>query len=146
MDRALPPSSLPQHLASSYLQTLHRSTNLHHEPQRFLGQSVHRYLHPVYMKVNFYRFHPLPIGLSIAGDVFELDDEGKAIVIAPSTDDEILQLAAEACPVRAIFLYNTDDLSQTFPPQKEISQEFDEIKEKLELAQFANNKLPEDLE
>ena len=23
------------------------------------------------MKVNFYRFHPLPIGLSIAGDVFE---------------------------------------------------------------------------
>ncbi len=61
--------------------------------------------------------------VAIAGDVFQLDDEGKAIVIGPSTDDQNTRLAAEACPVRAIFLYE-DDKTQIFPPPEEISQPY----------------------
>lgn len=38
-----------------------------------------------------------------APDVFEIDKEGKAIVInAEGADDETIVLAAEACPVEAI--------------------------------------------
>lgn len=52
--------------------------------------------------------------VAVAGDVFQLDEEGKAIVIGPSTDDANTTLAAEACPVRAIFLYD-DNQKQLYP-------------------------------
>ena len=44
-----------------------------------------------------------------APDVFEIDDEGKAIVIngAGSDDDAILE-AAEACPLDAISLFDEE--------------------------------------
>jgi len=56
--------------------------------------------------------------VAIAGNVFQLDDEAKAIIVGPSTDDANTKLAAEACPTRAIFLYN-DDKTQFFPPAEE---------------------------
>lgn len=52
--------------------------------------------------------------VAVAGDVFQLDEEGKAIVIGPSTDDANTMLAAEACPVRAIFLYD-ENKQQLYP-------------------------------
>lgn len=43
--------------------------------------------------------------VAVAGSVFQLDEEGKAIIIdAHGADDETIKLAAEACPVRAINL------------------------------------------
>lgn len=56
--------------------------------------------------------------VAIAGNVFQLDDEAKAILVGPSTDDVNTRLAAEACPTRAIFLY-ADDKTQLFPPVAE---------------------------
>ncbi len=56
--------------------------------------------------------------VAVAGNVFQLDEEGKAVVIGPSTDDQNTRLAAEACPVRAIFLY-ADDHSQIYPNPQE---------------------------
>lgn len=58
--------------------------------------------------------------VAIAGNVFQMDDEGKAIVVGPSTDDKNTLLAAEACPVRAIFLYLEDaKKTQIYPPASE---------------------------
>jgi len=49
-----------------------------------------------------------------APDVFEIDGEGKAVVIkADGSDDETILLAAEACPLEAISLFN--DGEQVFP-------------------------------
>ncbi len=56
--------------------------------------------------------------VAIAGNVFQLDEENKAVLVGPSTDDENTRLAAEACPTRAIFLYE-DDQTQIFPPVDE---------------------------
>lgn len=53
--------------------------------------------------------------VAIAGNVFQMDDEAKAILVGPSTDDANTRLAAEACPTRAIFLYE-DDKTQIYPP------------------------------
>jgi len=54
--------------------------------------------------------------VAIAGNVFQLDEEGKAIIIDPKgADDETIMLAAEACPVRAIFLYKEDTNKQVYP-------------------------------
>lgn len=53
--------------------------------------------------------------VAIAGDVFQLDEEGKAVVVGTSTDETNVRLAAEACPVQAIFLYD-DNKQQIFPP------------------------------
>ncbi|NLB23733.1 MAG: ferredoxin [Clostridium sp.] len=39
---------------------------------------------------------------SIAPEIFEMDDEGKAIVLVEETDDAAAQEAADACPVGAI--------------------------------------------
>lgn len=56
--------------------------------------------------------------VAIAGAVFQLDDEGKAIVIDPNgADEETIKLAAEACPVRAILLYEEKTGKQIYPPQ-----------------------------
>ena len=54
--------------------------------------------------------------VAIAGSVFQLDDEGKAIIIDPAgADEETIRLAAEACPVRAILLYKKDSDEQIYP-------------------------------
>lgn len=43
--------------------------------------------------------------VAIASTVFELDDEMRAFVLDPnSVDEEILRMAADACPVQAIIL------------------------------------------
>ena len=50
-----------------------------------------------------------------APDVFEIDKEGKAIVInAEGTDDETILLAAEACPVEAITVFDEEG-EQVYP-------------------------------
>jgi ferredoxin len=54
--------------------------------------------------------------VAIAGAVFQLDEEGKAYVVDPKGADEAtIKMAAEACPVRAIYLYD-DDGKQIYPP------------------------------
>jgi ferredoxin len=64
--------------------------------------------------------------VAVAGNVFQLDDEGKAIVIGPSTDDQNTHLAAEACPTRAIFLYEDDKTTQIYPPVSENTRPYEE--------------------
>lgn len=55
--------------------------------------------------------------VAIAGAVFQLDEEGKAIVIdEQGADDETIKLAAEACPVRAIILKDKESGEQMYPP------------------------------
>ena len=39
---------------------------------------------------------------SVAPEIFEMDDEGKAIVLVEETEDAAAQEAADACPVGAI--------------------------------------------
>lgn len=42
-----------------------------------------------------------------APDVFEMDREGKAVVVdATASDDDTIMEAAESCPLDAIILYN----------------------------------------
>ncbi len=54
--------------------------------------------------------------VAIAGSVFQLDEEGKAIVIdAHGADDETIKLAAEACPTRAIILQDEATGKQLYP-------------------------------
>ena len=54
--------------------------------------------------------------VAVAPGVFQLDEEGKAYVVDPKgADDATIKLAAEACPVRAIFLYD-DAEKQIYPP------------------------------
>lgn len=54
--------------------------------------------------------------VAIAGAVFQLDEEGKAYIVDPKGADEAtIKMAAEACPVRAIFLYD-DSGKQIYPP------------------------------
>lgn len=56
--------------------------------------------------------------VAIAGSVFQLDEEGKAIVIdAKGADDETIKLAAEACPTRAIILTDEESGKQIYPPE-----------------------------
>ena len=47
--------------------------------------------------------------VDIAPEVFELDDEGKAIIKDPkgNPDDVILE-SAQSCPVNAVILYDED--------------------------------------
>jgi len=52
--------------------------------------------------------------VAIAPDVFQLNEEGKAIVINPKgADDDTIDAATRACPVEAIFLYKEPE--QIFP-------------------------------
>jgi len=68
--------------------------------------------------------------ISVAAKVFELDDEGKAFVLpdaieetdaegririkTEAADRDTLLMAAQSCPVQAIFIYE-DDGTQIFP-------------------------------
>lgn len=53
--------------------------------------------------------------MAIAPQVFQLDDEKKAVVIDPDGDtEENIWAAAEACPPQAIILED-DDGNQMFP-------------------------------
>lgn len=50
-----------------------------------------------------------------APDVFEIDGEGKAIVIDPEgSDADTILLAAEACPLEAIAVFD-DEGKQLYP-------------------------------
>ena len=50
-----------------------------------------------------------------APDVFEIDKEGKAIVInAEGADDDTILLAAEGCPVEAITVFDKEG-EQVYP-------------------------------
>ncbi len=53
--------------------------------------------------------------VSAAPDVFEIDKEGKAIVIdAEGADDETIVAAAEACPLEAISVFDEEG-GQVYP-------------------------------
>ncbi len=53
--------------------------------------------------------------VAVAADLWELDDESKAIVKdANAVDDATLVASAESCPTKAIYLYDTDG-NQVFP-------------------------------
>ncbi len=53
--------------------------------------------------------------VAIAGKVFELDGENKAIVVDPKgADDDTITLAAQSCPTNAILLYDEDG-TQLYP-------------------------------
>lgn len=53
--------------------------------------------------------------IAVAADTYELDDENKLVVTnADAVDDETLIASAEACPTKAIFLYDNDG-NQVFP-------------------------------
>jgi ferredoxin len=50
-----------------------------------------------------------------APDVFEVDAEGKAVVIdAEGADSDTILLAAEACPLEAITIFD-DEGEQAYP-------------------------------
>lgn len=53
--------------------------------------------------------------VAIAPDVFELDDEMKAVVKNPQgADDQTVLEAAQSCPTLAIYIYDDSD-KQIFP-------------------------------
>ena len=53
--------------------------------------------------------------IDVASDVFELDEEGKAVVLdASSVDDETLLEAAKSCPLDAIILED-DEGNRVYP-------------------------------
>ena len=56
--------------------------------------------------------------VAIAGNTFELDDEGIAKVKNPKGDsDETIMQAAQSCPVNAIIIYD-DSGKQIYPEKK----------------------------
>ncbi|PJE64458.1 MAG: ferredoxin [Candidatus Ryanbacteria bacterium CG10_big_fil_rev_8_21_14_0_10_43_42] len=53
--------------------------------------------------------------VAVAPDVFELDEENKAVVKnAKGADTETIILAAKSCPTRAIFVYDENG-EQIYP-------------------------------
>ncbi len=53
--------------------------------------------------------------VTVAPGVFQMDDENKAYIVDPKgADDETILLAAQACPVQAILLYD-DEGKQIYP-------------------------------
>jgi ferredoxin len=55
--------------------------------------------------------------VAIAGGVFQLDEEGKVYVVDPDgADDETILMAAQACPVKAIIIFDKETGKQIYPP------------------------------
>lgn len=55
--------------------------------------------------------------VAVAPGVFQLDDKNKAYIVDPTTaDEDTIMLAAQSCPVFAIFLYDEYG-NQIFPEQ-----------------------------
>ncbi len=53
----------------------------------------------------------------VAPGVFQMDDENLAYVTDPdSTDDDMIMLAAQSCPVLAVYLYDENG-KQIFPEE-----------------------------
>lgn len=53
--------------------------------------------------------------IAVLPDVFELDNENKAVVKNPAAaDDETLLLAAQSCPTKAIIVYDEEG-NQIYP-------------------------------
>lgn len=53
--------------------------------------------------------------VGMAPDVFEIDNEGKSVVVnAEGADDDTVLEAAEACPLEAIILYDENG-EQAYP-------------------------------
>lgn len=53
--------------------------------------------------------------IAVAPDVFELDSENKAVVKDKNAaDDEMLLLAAQSCPTKAIIVYDEEG-NQIYP-------------------------------
>jgi ferredoxin len=53
--------------------------------------------------------------VTVAPGVFQMDDDNKAYVVDPKgADDETILLAAQACPVQAILLYDEEG-KQIYP-------------------------------
>lgn len=53
--------------------------------------------------------------VTVAPGVFQLDEENKAYIVDPkAADDETILLAAQACPVQAIKIFDEDG-KQIFP-------------------------------
>ena len=50
-----------------------------------------------------------------APDVFELDDEGVAVVVNPDGNPDEIYAAAEACPTDAIVLYDAETGEKIWP-------------------------------
>lgn len=55
--------------------------------------------------------------VEIAPETFELDENGKAQVIAKDGDDEVILEAAKSCPVDAIKVFDENG-GQVWPPKK----------------------------
>lgn len=68
-----------------------------------MGQSVH-------IKVDYDKCVGSRICMAIAPKVFQLNQDGQATVANPQGDTlDIIQMAAEACPVSAIVVEAADD-------------------------------------
>jgi len=53
--------------------------------------------------------------IAVTPDVFELDDENKAVITNPKgADDDTILLSAKSCPTHAILLFDTEG-NQIFP-------------------------------
>jgi len=51
----------------------------------------------------------------VAPEIFQMDDENLAYIVNPdASDDDILKMAAEACPVLAVHLYDENG-NKIFP-------------------------------
>lgn len=54
--------------------------------------------------------------IGVAPNVFELDDENKAVIVdVYGEDDETILRAAQSCPVKAIILIDEDTNETIFP-------------------------------
>lgn len=69
--------------------------------------------------------------VAIAPGVFQLDQEGKAYIVDPSgADQETIMMAAEACPVMAILLYDEEG-NRIYPKGVKIENEIPEEKDSM---------------
>lgn len=56
---------------------------------------------------------------AVAPNVFQIDEENKAIVISQDELDDIKLLAAQSCPVAAIVVTDVETGEQVWPPKED---------------------------